>query len=718
MKRKEDLKKLCREEKNVLPADRLFYYSIFISLLFFSGLSAQIPVNGFCRYREFSAKPNFKNIFSADYNSDGYRDLLISSSDNNKYLTLFSDSKSNYGKPSEKYLSFSVSDIHAFGNEITGKRYLIESRRTRDVILGSFSRSGVISQSGRIRFDGFPSSIDVRDINGDGRPEGLVSGNSLDGLYILRENKRSLIQTKIDSGKVFSWSGFIDLDYDSFPDIAAVDPVSGSLVLYSNDRLGNFTESRSIPLYGDVSECKSVDMNSNGFIDIVYIKNNRFEILLGDSVSSFRKKILINTPASPDKFAVLDFNGDGFNDLAFLDVEEGELYISFGKGMDTFHPSILYLKKKGIINLSAFIDRSGKKLAILNSSGEIYLINSLELNDTSFMAAFGSSPASIQTFDFMNDKYRDICFVDEGSHSLNILLSERRRLFRTYYSIPLNMAYTKIFVDDNNPKEKTFFCYSKGERSIEIIRMNFDSGSYSRYNLYTEIPISDIEFSIDRLRDWQNLYVLCQKGKDFFLQNFEIRNFVKTSSSIYPVATNAENAWISSDVYRVIYTLSRSGNKFQLIKSFFNKKITESKIQFSFEANPTDRVSFDLVCLDETISHARPAAALVSVNNKSYIYYIRNNNAVKYSLKNAASINSMFGYFIEAGGEEPTFYYNLNRKTKLQSAKFMDRKNPVVEQDLIESKDINNYLIAELNKGRTFLISSNTLHKTISVEKL
>ncbi|MFA7229381.1 MAG: VCBS repeat-containing protein, partial [Melioribacteraceae bacterium] len=663
--RKEDLKMRYREEKIVLPADRSFLASIIFTLLFFSNLPAQIPINGFCRYREFSVDSDFTNITSVDYNADGYRDLLIFNNYNNRYISLHSDPKSNFVKIASKYSLSPITNIHPFGNETAGRRYLVESRSRREVSLASFSSNGSLIYARKLKFNGYPSGIDAADVDGDGRPEGLVSGNSLDGLYIIKETNRTLKETKIFEGKVFSWSCFIDLDYDSFADIGAVDQISNSLIFFSNDRAGNFIESRSIGLNGDVSEFKNADLNSDGFTDFIFVNNNRFEILLGDSVSSFSKKIFLDTPSAPDKFAILDFNGDGFNDIAYLNIQSGGLYLLYAKNSDSFYQPVLYMKKDGLLNLTAYIDRTGKKIALLSSGGKVYLINALRMNDSSFMVTLGTGQSAVQTFDYMNDKYRDFCFIDDESRSLKVALSERRKLLRTLFSVPLSKSHSSVKVDDINPRIKTYYCYSKGERLIEAVRINLDNGNYTKLILYADNKIEDLKIESDRLKDWQKISVLVRAGSELHLQILEIRDFRKTGSSAYPVASDTERGWIASDIYRDIYTISRSSEKIELQKYIFNKKIVGKKTLFSLTINPSDEISYDLVCFDEMVSRSKPVAALLTINRNSYLYYFSNKNIAPTRLRYAASNQPKLDYLITDDDQAPYFYYNLRDKAKL-----------------------------------------------------
>jgi len=307
------------------------------------------------------------------------------------------------------------------------------------------------------------------------------------------------------------------------------------------------------------------------------------------------------------------------NDIAYINVERGELYIAFGKGNNSFYPPILYLKKPGLADLTSYIDRSGKKLAVLSSEGKVYLISQLTLPDESFSISLGEKPGIINSFDYLNDKYKDICFIDEEENALKVLLSERRNLCRTYYSIPLSGKYDNILVDDSRSKWKTFYCWSKKGYSIELVRINFENQKHYQKVQYLDGPIEDVKLTIDLLKDRQILSILVNKKRNLSLQEIEYRDFKYAFSNIEPVASNIDKAVLSLGIYRDIYCFSNSGNEISLFKISFNKKILDIKNLFGCKLKPSEVFNSQLISIDEPFYHPKPVAALISVDS-SFIY--------------------------------------------------------------------------------------------------
>jgi len=202
------------------------------------------------------------------------------------------------------------------------------------------------------------------------------------------------------------------------------------------------------------------------------------------------------------------------------------------------------------------------------------------------------------------------------------------------------------------------------------------------------------------------------------LQNIELRNFRKAASAIYPIASDVEKAWLALSVYKDIYSFSRIGNKIELVKSVFDKKIVEKKTLLNFVISPKENLSYDLICTNEMVHRYKPVVALVTVNNNSSFYYFTNKDVKKYSLQHSASSSALLGYSFDESNDEFTFFYNDLRRKKLRSVTFGDSNKKLVDEELIESKSINNYLVTGLNRGKTFLIYSNSLQNTLFFEKL
>ena len=113
-----------------------------------------------------------------------------------------------------------------------------------------------------------------------------------------------------------------DFNGDGLPDSVAPlgsdGTASGILVLLSNK------DSAPTQVVNQVSNCNypgmaTADLNQDGKLDLVlYCGGNYLEAYLGKGDGTFQSPILEPTPTAPGSFALADFNGDGFPDLAYL----------------------------------------------------------------------------------------------------------------------------------------------------------------------------------------------------------------------------------------------------------------------------------------------------------------------------------------------------------------------------------------------------------------
>jgi len=193
-----------------------------VVLLFLTGFS-QFPIRTIID----STASGITTMVTADFNNDGFRDLVVSQkyTQNNKVAVYFNN-----------------------GNE-------------------TFDTSQVIGSNIY-----YPLSVAVGDFNADGWEDVVsISGNSLNGkIYVFMNNSGSFPTSQvIDSGHYYlSDIQVADMDNDNDDDIILISDTG--LFVYWNNGNGMFTQSQISPgLNTEFYTLEIKDIDNNGFIDIV-----------------------------------------------------------------------------------------------------------------------------------------------------------------------------------------------------------------------------------------------------------------------------------------------------------------------------------------------------------------------------------------------------------------------------------------------------------------
>ena len=708
------MKKRFKEEKKDFPHNGRFLFIkhsllaiLFLSFILINNVCAQTPIKGFCRYSEIQVPPDQTNFSAVDYTFDGYRGFIVYNNLEKKYAALTYDPKSKIFKPSWKNIAFFPGKFLGLGEIKKGERIFAFSSR-RDRIAGklAFSKNGSLSFLSKIKFDSYPENIDVSDIDKDGKKEILVSGPAFNGLSIINESKKQLSEMKVVENRLFKYAAFIDLDFDSFPDIAAVDLLTNSLCFFYNDQSGGFTEQRSFVLDSDAANFQLADLNSDGFDDILFLQNGKIKALLGDSVSTFQKKEIFDPGIKIDKYAVFDFNGDGYNDIAFLNTDEGILGISFAESTVKFYPPLIYFKRKGAVDLTAFVDRGGRKLAILDKTGKIYLIDKIISGDDTFTVAAGLKPGVIGTFDYLNDRSFDLYVIDEQSQQIGFYLSARSNLFNGYFGLNLSQNHVRVAVDDIDPNVKTFCCYSPGERMIEIVRADFTEEKFSKRILYTDGPIEDLKLSSDKSKDRQTIFVLVNSTKKLSMQSFEFHDFRYMKSALDSIAVRSESSAISLRMNKEIFFITKYDSTLYLNKVLVkDKKETPVNI-LSIPFNKVKNISYEVVCFSDKDFRERPVFGIISKDNRTNINVLNRGYYKTISIENFSSTPGFVKYYDRAGYNE-LFLFD-KEKGLLKSINLRHNFNVYTVNDVFESKNIISYISARINSKKEFLIYTDT----------
>ena len=533
--------------------------SFILFVLFLSSLSySQIPINGFCFQKNYSLPKDYLGIVSADLNSDGNDELIFYSSAL-KRIGMYAGIPGDSVELKEFQLSSEISHLKQLKDkEGSNNLFAAVERKLRRVSLMYISLDSLDASKSHIEFDSYPENIFTRDIDLNGKEEILVSGSGFDGLSILFRSNGGIGEKKIISGTSFSEAIFVDLNDDGYPDVLAFNILENSLQFFINNSKGIFRLVRSLKYSEKINLLQSLDLNRDGFQEIVYAVGNRIEILFGDVQGSYKSKYSIKLDDRPFAIQFGDFNGDKLFDLA-SGVSKDKLNIFFVKKGSEFHERIPYLKNSSLAAFTTFKYKKADNIACIFESGELIVINSEKDLGTEMKITLGIQAGVVKQFDYANDEFPDISFIDEYDNWLKILLNNKAGVPSLLYTIPLADQHQEILVDEFFNFRKIFYCYTKGAPLLEIFRYNFDTFKLNRKQLYAPGEILDV--ALQRIDSaFVNIFVVYNKQSKLYLGKFEKRDLSVTFREYPFIDRNVSSAELFIDDEPVVYYWKSEGD--------------------------------------------------------------------------------------------------------------------------------------------------------------
>ena len=507
--RREDSKELLIEGRiDFNPVKSKINFLIFL-ILFSCKSFPQVPINGFCKYQVFSIDSGYQKFIPLNYNDDSYTDLLFFNSAINNVFLLNGDKNGTFGIQHRYKIPEDISDIQYIwskSNKIDSYAFISRKQSSAGII--KFNTEGYPEILSGIKFNTYPENLSTGDVNGDGVPELLVSGGAFNGLSLVYQEQK-LREKKIISKTSYSEAIFADLNNDGYPDIAAFEMFSNKLQFFYNNSRGNFNKVREISFDNPVTSLQTTDINLDSYTDLIFTEKNTIRIFYGDFTSAYEDTVSIHTKYNVDKLITGDFNRDGKIDIAYISKSDGIISLIFAKDNRKFYPELIYFKKDSFEDITPYYSKFVNGIGIINN-GNLYLISNLGSVSDEVNIVSGAYPAAVSYFDRDNNSINDICFIDGYNKTLNLLTRSNSGIPESWFSIPLFESENALIVNNKLPGEKTFFCFTREKKLIEIVRVDFRKNSYKRMTLYSPGKIKDIKYK----ESTERLYVAFTKDKN------------------------------------------------------------------------------------------------------------------------------------------------------------------------------------------------------------
>ena len=684
----------------------------FLFLFFFLPFEVlpQIPINGFCKLNLYQFSPGYSKIFSLNYNSDSYSDLILYDPSLKKMAAISGEKNERFAK--EEYFDFpfhisNLAPIREKNNEI--KKYAFTSRKNLTAGICEFSSDGKPRVTHQLNFKSYPEKLSTADIDGDFHQEILLSGSAFEGLSILNFEGKNLNERIVKSKGSYSQAIFINLSNDGFPDIAAINLLNNSLEFLFNDGRGNFKVVRTMNFYNKVRNLHSFDMDLDSYHDLVFLEGNKLKIMYGDFQSSYSKQIEIETKYPPNDFIIGDFNKDGKIDFAYLNTDVSIVSVVFAESDYKFFAEIPILYKEGIKNIIPFYSKFIDGLAIISDDGALLTNTMLSSMSPNIDISLSIKPTVISNFDANSDAINDICFIDSFDRSLKLVVRSNAGIPSNYFSIPLHGNHNKIEVKNFSKQSTTFFCYSESKKLVEVIEVEFNTGKITRSEFYTARPIADVK---PVLNDHRMVFVSSLLNNRLTLEIFEKEESWKLLTD-YNISEKAISADLSTLRGVKLFFWNQIGDSIKLFKKTFLPE--EMKAEFLLNIKMKNISNFLTVVDDFHNLDKESIISFVESDEKPYILVSHDGSVNSFDVEEVKKnlivrdLNQLFVSEIKPNGTRRLIVNNYNSQNiyrlnilrkgkKIVFSKIIDKIN--AEKFFVRNMTVNNYHLVYLNQTK------------------
>ncbi|MBX2829146.1 MAG: VCBS repeat-containing protein [Flavobacteriaceae bacterium] len=271
-----------------------------------------------------------------------------------------------------------------------------------------------------------------------------------------------------------------DVNNDESTDLVVVNENSDDIRVFLNDGEGGYDDftSFAMPNGNKPSTNEGSDFDHDGMIDVAIgnIQNDNVSVFMGNDANLFNSEVVYDADLGIRGIAVIDVNGDGWDDLATANRTSSTYSILINDGTGNFNAPITTDSSiNGETSIAAIdLNNDGiQDLAIggFNSSNVLTLLNDGQGNFTETdVVSISGSPWMLTAGDMDNDGNVDIVSVNSSSGEVSILLGDGTGHLTVSNEYAVGNFSLAIDVGDID-----------GDEDLDFIASNFGTADFTLY---------------------------------------------------------------------------------------------------------------------------------------------------------------------------------------------------------------------------------------------
>ncbi len=313
-----------------------------------------VPPDLFYLFASYPVGKSPTSVATADFNQDGFTDLITTNIGNNSLSILFGNGDGTFKDQVQLQVckeprALALEDLNADSR----LDLAVACSGSDQVAIFLGLANGVFGNGERYSIPRSPVSVVTGDFNGDQKPDLAVALRN-DKLKILFGTGTGTFMPGplYEYGDTPTALGAADFNQDGKLDLAVTNGghMNNGVSIWLGNGDGTFRGPTDYPTGKRPLTVTFADFNNDRLLDLLVI-NGEMDTLttfLGNGNGTFQRGREFGADAGPMYGVAHDFNGDRLADVAIVNIQSNDLSILYGRGDGTFrYPPINYKTKGG-----------------------------------------------------------------------------------------------------------------------------------------------------------------------------------------------------------------------------------------------------------------------------------------------------------------------------------------------------------------------------------